>query len=78
MFGVPSITVEELKEKQDRGEEITLLDVRSAPHTFRRGLATVTLTNLQKTLRGMEARFWYGQTSLRLCPQPSSRMMKLA
>ena len=33
MFGVPSITVEELKEKQDRGEEITLLDVRE-PHEW--------------------------------------------
>jgi len=28
MFGVPSITVEELKEKQSRSEPITLLDVR--------------------------------------------------
>jgi len=28
MFGVPSITVEELKEKQSRSEAITLLDVR--------------------------------------------------
>ncbi len=28
MFGVPSTTVEELKEKQDRGERPTLLDVR--------------------------------------------------
>jgi len=28
MFGVPSITVEELKGKQARGEAITLLDVR--------------------------------------------------
>jgi rhodanese-related sulfurtransferase len=33
MFGVPSITVEELKEKQDRGEEVTLLDVRE-PHEW--------------------------------------------
>jgi sulfur-carrier protein adenylyltransferase/sulfurtransferase len=28
MFGVPSITVEELKEKRDRDESFTLLDVR--------------------------------------------------
>jgi len=33
VFGVPSITVEELKEKQDRGEEVTLLDVRE-PHEW--------------------------------------------
>lgn len=33
MFGVPSITAEELKEMQDRGEEVTLLDVRE-PHEW--------------------------------------------
>ena len=33
MSGVPSLTVEELKEKQDRGESVTLLDVRE-PHEW--------------------------------------------
>jgi sulfur-carrier protein adenylyltransferase/sulfurtransferase len=33
MFGVPSVTAEELKEMQDRGEEVTLLDVRE-PHEW--------------------------------------------
>lgn len=33
MFGVPSITVEELKEKRDSGEAVTLLDVRE-PHEW--------------------------------------------
>jgi sulfur-carrier protein adenylyltransferase/sulfurtransferase len=33
VFGVPSITVEELKAKQDQGEEVTLLDVRE-PHEW--------------------------------------------
>jgi sulfur-carrier protein adenylyltransferase/sulfurtransferase len=33
MLAVPSITVEELKEKQDRGDPVTLLDVRE-PHEW--------------------------------------------
>jgi adenylyltransferase/sulfurtransferase len=33
MFGVPSITVEELQQKQSRGEAVTLLDVRE-PHEW--------------------------------------------
>jgi rhodanese-related sulfurtransferase len=33
MHSVPSVTVEELKEKQDRGESVTLLDVRE-PHEW--------------------------------------------
>jgi adenylyltransferase/sulfurtransferase len=33
MFGVPSITVEELKAKQDQNEPLTLLDVRE-PHEW--------------------------------------------
>jgi len=33
MFGVPSITVEELKSKQDQNEPLTLLDVRE-PHEW--------------------------------------------
>jgi len=33
VFGVPSITVEELKNKLDKGERITLLDVRE-PHEW--------------------------------------------
>ncbi len=33
MFAIPSITVEELKDKLDKGEQVTLLDVRE-PHEW--------------------------------------------